>query len=125
MNIKEKLYLAPEQLYRMGNASSPQTTKLRPDEISIYEVNGIKHVRANGRGISLFNKDGLDQIPLTGWVWEINAGTQFPHGLKLARDDKPHGHYTLMPTRNMLLSEYVSLLEKVAIYCKKSFKKKA
>ncbi|MCH9691015.1 MAG: hypothetical protein K0U59_02945 [Gammaproteobacteria bacterium] len=121
----EKLYIAPEQLYRIGNNSSPQTTKLRLNELSMYEMNGIKHVRADGRGISLFNKEGLDAIALSGWVWEIDQGAQFPPGLKLIRDNQPLGHYTLTPTHNMLLSEYVSLLEKVALRCKKLFKKKA
>ncbi len=123
--IKETLYLAPEHLYRMGNASSPLTTKVRPDEITTYDLNGITHVQANNRGISLFNKAGLDEIPLSGWVWEISAQTQFPAGLKLIKDDTPPGHYTLAPIRNMPVSEYVSLLEKVAVHCKKVFKKKA
>jgi hypothetical protein len=89
------------------------------------EVNGIKRVIANGKGISLYNKAGLDKMPLSGWVWEIKVSTPFPIGLKLIKDDKPEGHYTLAPTRNMLFSEYISLLEKVAIHCQKVYKKRA
>lgn len=33
MKTNEPLYLAPEVLYRLGNASSPLLTRVRPDEI--------------------------------------------------------------------------------------------
>lgn len=125
MNRDEPLYLAPETLYRLGNASSPLVTRIRPGEIDIIEVNGIKVIVSNGKGISLYNKRGLDLSPLSGWVWEISQHTPLPSGLKLIRDNSPEGHYSLCPNQNMPVSEFVSLLEKVAIFCKKVFKKKA
>ena len=88
-------------------------------------MNGITHIVANGKGISLYNKRGLDLAPLTGWVWEISANTQLPSGLKLIKDDRPEGHYSLCPIRNMSVHEFISQLEKVVIHCKKVFKKKA
>ena len=78
---------------------------------------------ANGKGVSLYNRPGLDLAPLTGWVWEIQAGTQFPIGLKLVKDDSPQGHYTLCPAQNMPVREFVALLERVVIHCTKVFKK--
>jgi len=125
MKTNEVIYLSPETLYRLGNSSSPLLTRVRPGEVDIIEVNGIKMIVANGKGISLYNKVGLDLAPLSGWVWEIKSQTSIPLGLKLIKDDKPEGHYSLCPTRNMSVHEFVSLLEKVVIYCKKSFKKKA
>jgi hypothetical protein len=125
MNAKEILYIAQEDLYRVGNAASSLISRLRDFEVDTYEVNGVTMVTSNDKGISLYNKVGIDKIPLAGWVWVINAGTSFPMGLRLIKDDKPEGHYTLAPAYNMLLSEYVSLLEKVAIQCQKLFKKKA
>ena len=68
---------------------------------------------ANGKGISLYNKTGLDLAPLSGWVWEIKANTSLPTGLKLIKDDRPEGHYSLCPTKNISTHEFVSLLEKV------------
>lgn len=125
MNRTEELYLSPETLYRLGNASSPLMSRIRPGEIDIVDVNGVKVIVSNGKGISLYNKTGLDLAPLTGWVWEISKNTPLPTGLKLIRDHSPEGHYSLCPNRNMPVSEFVSLLEKVAIHCKKVFKKKA
>lgn len=125
MNRNEPLYLAPETLYRLGNGTSPLMHKMRPGEIDLTEVNGIKVIVSNGKGVSLYNKKGLDLAPLSGWVWEIAQNTQLPSGLKLIRDDSPEGHYTLCPNKNMPVSEFVGLLEKVAIHCKKVFKKKA
>lgn len=66
------------------------------------EVNGIKRVIANGKGISLYNKAGLDKMPLSGWVWEIKVPTAFPIGLKLIKDDKPEGNYTGAPTQHAI-----------------------
>ena len=125
MMNNEAIYLSPETLYRIGNGSSPLLTKVRPGEIDTIEVNGITHIVANGKGISLYNKRGLDLAPLTGWVWEISANTQLPCGLKLIKDDRPEGHYSLCPIRNMSVHEFISQLEKVVIHCKKVFKKKA
>ena len=125
MSNKEKLYIAQEDLFRLGNSVSSLISRIRDREIDIHEINGIKTVIANGKGISLYNKTGLDKIPLSGWVWEIKISTVFPVGLKLIKDDKPEGHYTLAPGHNMLYSEYISLLEKVAVHCQKVFKKKA
>jgi hypothetical protein len=125
MKLNEKMYIVPEDLYRLGNASSPLMTRIRPGEVDVTELNGIKMIVANGKGISLYNKTGLELIPLTGWVWEISARTPLPFGLKLVKDDKPEGHYTICPIRNMSVHEFVGLLESIVIYCKKVFKKKA
>lgn len=125
MKPNEKIYLSSESLYRLGNASSPLLTRIRPKEVDITEINGINIIIANNKGVSLYNKTGLDLAPLTGWVWEIKANTKFPAGLKLKKDDQPEGHYTLCPTRNMPVNEFVALLENVVIHCKKVFKKRA
>lgn len=125
MNRKEPLYLAPETLYRLGNGTSPLMSRIRPGEIDLTEINGIKIIISNGKGVSLYNKSGLDLSPLTGWVWEIGQNTKLPVGLKFIKDDSPEGHYSLCPSKNMPVNEFVGLLEKVAIHCKKVFKKKA
>jgi hypothetical protein len=125
MKRNEKLYLVPEDLYRLGNSTSPLLTRLRPGEVDIIEVNGVKMIVANSKGISLYNQEGLNLLPLTGWVWEISAKTPLPFGLKLAKDDRPQGHYTICPIKNMSVHEFVGLLESVVIYCKKLYRKKA
>ncbi len=97
-----QLYMTPEDLYRLGNAASSLISRVREREVDLQEINGIKMVIANGQGISLYNKNGLEKVPLSGWVWEIRASTVIPSGLRLIRDDRPEGHYTLAPIRNML-----------------------
>lgn len=91
----------------------------------MVELDGIKMIIANGKGISLYNKVGLDLIPLKGWVWEISANTNLPFGLRLNKDDRPEGHYTICPIKNMPVHEFAGLLESIAINCKKLYKKKA
>ena len=55
MNSKEVLYLAPETLYRLGNATSPLLSRMRPDDLDIIDVNSVKMVVANKKGVSLYN----------------------------------------------------------------------
>lgn len=124
--MNEKLYLTQEDLYRFGNSTSSRLTKVRPTEIDTMEINGILTVIANNKGVSLFNKEGLDKTHLTGWVWEISKSTTLPAGLKLFKDTSSGaspGHFMLVPSRNMTLSEYIGLLETVAIKCRKLLKK--
>ena len=48
----EDLYFAPEDLYRLGNSSSPRLTNVRrPKDVDTTEINGITIVIANGKGI--------------------------------------------------------------------------
>jgi len=118
------LFLAPEDLFRLGNTTSPRLTNVRrPKDIDTIEVNGIAVVVANGKGVSLATKDRLDKTPVVGWVWKIAKGTQMPIGLKLI-NDRP-GHYSICPQSNMPLDEFIGLLSKLAMKCQKVFKKQA
>jgi hypothetical protein len=125
MHSQETLYLAPEDLYRVGNSTSPQMTKVRPDEITIQTINGIDVIIADDKGISLYNKAGIEKAPLTGWIYEIRANTPFPSGLKLVPDSNLEGHYFVCPMHNMPLKAYVGLLEQMAFHCEKVFRKRA
>lgn len=118
----EDLYLAPEDLFRLGNATDPRLTNIRrPKDIDTIEVNGILVVVANGKGISLSTKARLESTPMSGWVWKIPKGTIVPSGLKLL-NDRP-GHYSICPVSNMPLDEFKGLLSRLAMKCQKVFKK--
>lgn len=118
----EELFLAPEDLYRLGNVTSPRLDNIRrPKDIDTMEVNGILMVISNGKGVSLFTKERLEATPMSGWVWMIAKGTHVPAGLKLV-NDRP-GHYSICPTANMPLDEFKGLLAKLALKCSKVFKK--
>lgn len=88
MKQNEPFYLSPETLYRIGNGTSPLLTKVRPGEVDTIDINGVTHIIANGKGISLYNRQGLDLAPITGWIWEISPKTPIPHGLKLIKDQQ-------------------------------------
>ena len=116
------LFLAPEDLFRFGNATSPRLTHIRrPRDVDTIEINGITVVVANGKGLSLATQDRLDKTPINGWVWKIAKGAHMPFGLKLV-NDRP-GHYSVCPQSNMPLDEFIGLLSKLAIKCQKVIKK--
>ena len=101
-------------------------TKIRSGEISLLEMNGVKVVVANGKGVSLYNEQGLKHSALNGWVWELRSGSVLPQGLCLHKDPDPGnpGHYFICPVVNMPLHSYVGLLEKLALHCKKLYHRK-
>ena len=114
-------YIIPEEVFRLGNTNSPKLSHVRPRDIRIIDVNGVPVVVANGKGISVFDKDGISLSPMTGWVWRFKPNTSFPHGLKLVKD-KPH-HFCIAPTQNMPLDKYKGLLEEMAMNAQRVFKK--
>ncbi|WP_210404787.1 hypothetical protein [Hahella sp. CCB-MM4] len=60
MNV-EDLFMAPEDLYRLGNSTDPRLTNVRrPKGIDTIEVNGILVAAANGKGVSLSTKERID-----------------------------------------------------------------
>ena len=75
------LYMLDEDLYRLGNATSPKLDNVRPQDVDTYERNGILMVRANGKGISVGTLAYLKLLRISGWLWKIPATTLLPQGL--------------------------------------------
>jgi hypothetical protein len=50
------LYMLDEDLYRLGNSTSPKLNHVRPDDVTVYNRNGIAMVRADGSGVSLITE---------------------------------------------------------------------
>lgn len=123
---QEALYIVQEDLFRVGNSTSPQMAKVRAGEITLIEVNGINVIVADGKGVSLYNKAGLEKSSLTGWVWELRAGVALPPDLYLRPDPDPNkaGHYFCCPRRNVPVSVYVGQLEQIAMHCAKIYQRK-
>ena len=117
----DDFYVFPEDIYRVGNSTSHKLTAIRVGEVDVYEVDGVKTVIANGKGISGFTLRGLQDEGLTGFAWLFPQGTMVEPGLKLVDDDKPE-HYVLAPVANMPLEEYKRLLENMGRKCSKHFK---
>lgn len=120
MFLKE-FFILPEELFRLGNSSSPRLSNVRSRDVDTIEINGITVIRANGKGISVFDKAGINESPMTGWVWRFPPNTQPPVGLKLVQD-KPH-HYCIAPAQNMPIDKYKGLLEEMALKATRVFKK--
>lgn len=114
-------YIFPEDIYRVGNSSSHKLTAIRVGEIDVYDLQGVKMVIANGKGVSGFTLRGLHEEGLTGFAWLFQKGTMVEPGLKLVDDEKPD-HYVLAPVTNMPLDQYKSLLEKMGRKCSKHLK---
>jgi hypothetical protein len=118
------LYLLDEDLYRLGNATSPRLHNVRPGDVTRYERNGVVMVRADGFGISLATEQRIKRTnPRGSYLWKIPANFPMPRGLALNPDrnsiSKPGDaadHYFLCPQYDMMLSEYVALLSKLALH---------
>ena len=69
------LHMLDEDLYRLGNSTSPKLHNVRADDVNTYERNGIVMVVANGKGISLITEARLKRIEkvATGYVWKLPA----------------------------------------------------
>jgi hypothetical protein len=117
----KEFFILPEELFRLGNSSSPRLSNVRSRDVDTIEINGITVIRANGKGISVFDKAGINESPMTGWVWRFPPNTQPPVGLKLVQD-KPH-HYCIAPAQNMPIDKYKGLLEEMALKATRVFKK--
>lgn len=114
-------YIIPEELFRLGNTNSSRLSHVRSKDVDTIEINGITVILANGKGISVFDKQGINESPMTGWVWRFAPNTPPPSGLKFTQD-KPH-HYCISPAYNMPIDKYKGLLEEMALYAARVFKK--
>ena len=114
------IYILPEELFRIGNKETPKLSHVRSKDVETMQLNGITVIIANGKGISVFDKTGINQSNMTGWVWRFPPNTRPPQGLKLV-NDKPH-HYGIAPVTNMPLDKYKGLLEEMALKATMVFK---
>ncbi|MBQ0728088.1 MAG: hypothetical protein KBT77_12160 [Thalassolituus oleivorans] len=117
----KEFYIMPEELFRLGNSTTPKLSNVRARDVDIVQINGIVIIKANGKGISVFDKVGINESPMSGWVWRFAPNTQPPIGLKLVQD-KPH-HFCIAPTQNMPISKYIGLLEELALKGHRVYKK--
>jgi hypothetical protein len=120
--LPRDFYIVPEDVFRLGNSTSPRMAHVRSTDVDTMVVNDIVVVIANGKGVSVFDKKGIEERPETGWVWRLSFNVTLPTGLKLV-NDRPH-HYTVAPTQNMPVDKYKGLLEELGLkavreYCKK------
>jgi hypothetical protein len=116
-----EFYIMPEELFRLGNSSTSKLSNVRSRDVDTIQINGITVIKANGKGVSVFDKVGINESPMSGWVWRFAPNTQPPLGLKLVHD-KPH-HFCIAPTQNMPIVKYIGLLEELALKAQRVYKK--
>jgi hypothetical protein len=114
-------YIVPEDIYRLGSVGGPRLSNIRARDVDTTEINGVTVVIANGKGISVFDIEGIKLSPMSGWVWKFSSSTFMPQGLKLVQD-KPH-HYCIAPMSNMPIDKYKGLLEELALRATRVFQK--
>ena len=115
------LYLFQVDLFRVGNKESPRIDKVRVNkDVDVYERNGSLMVRANGKGISLFTEEEIQQTRFEGWAWRIPRGTPIPSDLWLFNDHP--GHFMICPISDMSVDEYKALLSRIALACERVMK---
>ena len=84
--LPKEFYIIPEEIFRLGNLNSPRLSNVRPRDVNTTIINGIEVIIANGKGISVFDKTGINESPMSGWVWQFSQNIQIPVGLKLVQD---------------------------------------
>jgi len=102
-----------EDLYRMGNSSSPSFSENRGlKDCHVVNVDGINIIYANGNGFSAFNSVTSLMKKKGKNVWKIKEGANLT-GLVLVKDmRKDHvGHYMIAPQEKMPFKKYLGLLE--------------
>jgi hypothetical protein len=115
--------LVPDvDVYRLGNASSSKIDVLRPGEATIETRDGIPFIIADGTGVSLYDRDGLEIAGLTGHVYLLKAGVYLPAGLRLHNDFEHH--YNLAPIFDMKLEDFIGLCRMLAPLLTFAFKRK-
>lgn len=104
--------ITPVDLFRKGNATSPQMDKVRPrlsddsGDIELFTQAGETWVRANSGGISTSSKRKGD----AKW-WKLVQGYAYDNGLRVWND---HGnHYSWEPVEDMPLERFKALLAAV------------
>jgi hypothetical protein len=56
-------YIIPEDVYRLGNSESPRLSHVRARDVDTMVLNEIVIVIANGKGISVFDLEGITEAP--------------------------------------------------------------
>ncbi len=119
--LSKEFYVVPEDIFRLGNSKGSRLSHVRLRDIKITKINGINIVIANGKGVSVFDKEGINLSPMSGWVWHISKNISLPKGLKLVKDSRHH--YCIAPIKNMPVAKYKGLLEEMALRAKRVYKK--
>jgi len=119
--LPKEFYIVPEDVFRLGNATGSRLSNVRLRDVKITKIHGINVVIANGKGVSIFDKEGINLSPMSGWVWHISKNIPLPKGLMLVQDKKHH--YCVAPTKNMPVDKYKGLLEEMALRAKRIYKK--
>lgn len=113
MMTHEALFLI-EDVFRLGNATSPRLDHIRKHDIPIVSNDGKEMVFPDTGGISVFN---IIHPRLHGIWWKCPAGTTYPEELTIIceRDYGGLRHYLIQPSYQMELRQYLEALREFAL----------
>jgi hypothetical protein len=123
--MEKEFYMVPEEVFRVGNSTSPRMGAFRPADIQTFDQNGVQMIVANNRGVSLYTDQELRKTTLTGWIWKFRADTSLPPGLKMVPDPDKPGHYFVAPLSSMPVDLYKGLLEQFGLKAERVWRKAA
>ncbi|RKZ51458.1 MAG: hypothetical protein DRR16_24355 [Candidatus Parabeggiatoa sp. nov. 3] len=106
-----------EDLFRMGNASSPSFSEARGlKDCLVVLIDGIQIVRANRNGFSAFNSITSVMKRKGKNVWKIKKGTTL-EDIIIVKDTRlgHEGHYMLVPSKDMPFKKYLGILEEFGL----------
>ncbi len=98
--------ITPVELFRAGNASSARLSQVRPDDVDIYDVNGIQWVRGRIGGVSTYESI---TPTLNGRWWRLPKGSNYDDRLLLLANDEDD-HWAWQPSKDMPLADYRAAL---------------
>lgn len=106
------------ELFRSGNASSPNFSEVRAlKDTTVYTKPGkdgepVLWVKANGNGFSTFDYITSGMKRQGKNIWKLRKGALLPADLRLVEDRTPgkKGHYMIAPIFDMTLEKYLKLL---------------
>jgi len=116
-----EFYVVPEDIYRIGNLDTPKLNHVRQRDVDTILFGSELIVKANGKGISVYDRQGINESPMNGWVWRIKSNTRLPSGLVLVKD-KNH-HFCIAPKYNMPIAKYKQLLDQLSPWAQRIVKR--
>lgn len=108
-----EFYIVSEALPKPGGQACPVDTQGTPHNWDTTELNDKRVIIANGKGIQIFDRNGINNSSLSGWVCRFSARVLPPKGLKIV--EQQPGQHCISPARNMTEDKLLELLKEMTL----------
>ncbi len=93
-------------LFRTGNTNGPSPIRVGSDIVP----DAAGNVRPTNPPSGLSTFDSVENLPTKGRVWRLPGAADLPGGVNAIPDAPPPGHFTIGPTGEMSLEEFLGSL---------------